>query len=413
MNEKTIEKMAEHVFQTAKKSYTRIGGIEGIDAGIDSLNEKIVNNSWYLQLFGHHSPDEVEEVFLVGTCATTPNVMNVDARFHVPWVFFRLLACSVLLYVASVLLHGFFNNPNLIPAQFVIGAFAVPSTTLCLFFELNILQNVSIYRVVRFVLVGGLISFFYSLFIYMFKSEESSIFWAGPVEELGKLLAMIVIAEGAGRLRSSHLLGIIGLPFDWLVGRGVAQGERYKWKLNGLLFGAAVGVGFAAFETMGYAFMSLLQGGLGAMQEVIFLRGVLSPFTHVVWSAICGGALWSVRGADEWKWKKLFHLRLLLFLGVVSFLHGFWDIACNDPNAKLWFIGIGVASWSIVLLQVHSGIKQIRKHQVMVQAETKASTISCPHCGYVYAYDPDLIGISVQCGSCNKEFIAERNEREG
>ena len=164
MNEKTIEKMAEHVFQTAKKSDTRIGGIEGIDAGIDSLNEKIVNNSWYLQLFGHHSPDEVEEVFLVGTCATTPNVMNVDARFHVPWVFFRLLACSVLLYVASVLLHGFFNNPNLIPAQFVIGAFAVPSTTLCLFFELNILQNVS----GGTICFGGRVDFVLLFFVHLY-----------------------------------------------------------------------------------------------------------------------------------------------------------------------------------------------------------------------------------------------------
>ena len=58
---------------------------------------------------------------------------------------------------------------------------------------------------------------------------------------------MIVIAEGSGRMRSSQLLGILGLPFDLLVGKGVAQGKRYKWRLNGLLFGAAVGVGFAAF----------------------------------------------------------------------------------------------------------------------------------------------------------------------
>lgn len=408
MNQNLIGNAVGRTIRSAKESYVKAGGIDGLNDRIDRLNEKITNNSWFSLLFGRHAPDELESVFMAGTPTTTPELKDVDTRFPKPWVFFRMLSCSVLLYVAFLFLYGLFGNTKMLPAQLVIGAVAVPASVLCLFFEMNVVRNVSVYRVTRFVLVGGMISFLYSLFIYLFQSDEASIFWAGPIEELGKLLAMIVIAEGSGRLRSSNLLGIIGLPFDWLVGKGVAPGKQYQWTLNGLLFGAAVGVGFAAFETMGYAFEALIGEGVGSMQGTIFVRGILSPFAHVVWSAICGGALWSVRGADEWRWKKLFHLRLLLFFGMASFLHGLWDVACSDPNCWFWFAGIGAVSWIIVLFQVGFGVKQVRRCQEAEKKKVESSNVPCPHCGCEYQYDADLIGATVQCSSCGKEFVFQK-----
>ena len=47
----------------------------------------------------------------------------------------------------------------------------------------------------------------------------------GATEETGKALALLIV---------------LGSP-------------RYRWQLNGLLFGAAVGAGFAGFESAGYA----------------------------------------------------------------------------------------------------------------------------------------------------------------
>lgn len=379
VNEAESSNSTSEGFATPKEAFAHIGGIDDVNRKIDDFSNKLVNNTWVSQLFGRHTPDEIESVFMVGTNTTTPDLKDVDARMPRPWIFFRMLTCSVLLYVAFYFLYNSFGNLKLLPAELVIGAVAVPVSILCLFFELNVVRNVSVYRVGRFVLVGGMISFLYALTLYLLEgcvrllaqSEGASMFWAGPIEELGKLVAMIVIAEGAGRMRSSQLLGIIGLPFDWLVGKGVAQGERYKWILNGLLFGAAVGVGFAAFETMGYAFETLLGAifrqeidPVGEMRKNIFVRGVLSPFGHVVWSAICGGALWSVRGGGEWQWKNLFHLRLLLFFGAASVLHGLWDVACMASSATDAYFGfavIGVVSWVIVSFQIHSGLEQVRK----------------------------------------------------
>lgn len=394
-----------------------IAGVDGINEKLNSFADNVSNSSWMSKMFGRHSPDEVEAVFMVGTSETTPSLDSIEARFPCPWVFFRMLFCLILLYIAFLLLYGLFDNFKFIPAQFFVGAFAVPISVLCLFFELNILRNVSVYRVARFVFVGGVLSLFYSMLMYLFHLEESTIFWAGPIEEFGKLLAMIVVAEGSGKLKSSSILGVLGLPFDLLIGKGVASGKQYKWILNGLLFGASVGVGFAVFETMGYAFEAffavLSVGGsfndaVSIMQQNIFNRGVLSPFCHVVWSAICGGALWSVRNDGEWHWHRLLHLRLLAFVVVASFLHGLWDVACSDPNAYFWFAGIGLMAWVIVFMQIRSGIKQVRmaKEEILVQSEPQ-SQICCPNCGRAYAYDPKLAGVVVRCGSCKNEFVVE------
>ena len=34
--------------------------------------------------------------------------------------------------------------------------------------------------------------------------------------------------------------------------------------------------------------------------------------------------------------------------------------------------------------------------------------IVCPHCGCAYEYDPELVGVVVQCSSCNKEFVVQK-----
>ena len=64
---------------------------------------------------------------------------------------------------------------------------------------------------------------------------------AAPMEETAKVLAMVVVARAA----------------------------KYRYKLNGLLVGAAVGVGFAAFESMGYALNFFTDGTIGGTIETI------------------------------------------------------------------------------------------------------------------------------------------------
>ena len=65
----------------------------------------------------------------------------------------------------------------------------------------------------------------------------------------------------------------------------VINKTKYRSTLNGLLFGAAVGAGFSAFESAGYALVTGMTAGQAAMLETITVRGVLSMLgLHIVWT---------------------------------------------------------------------------------------------------------------------------------
>ncbi len=75
-------------------------------------------------------------------------------------------------------------------------------------------------------------------------------------------------------------------------------GKKYPYILNGLLLGAAVGCSFSAFESVQYA-LDPSYSGIG----IIFQRALLSPFTHIVWTALAGAALWRVQRGGQFRWR--------------------------------------------------------------------------------------------------------------
>jgi protease PrsW len=54
---------------------------------------------------------------------------------------------------------------------------------------------------------------------------------------------------------------------------------RYRSEAAGIVLGVASGMGFAAFETMGYGFVSLVQSGgnIGIVDVVLLIRGLTAP----------------------------------------------------------------------------------------------------------------------------------------
>ena len=73
----------------------------------------------------------------------------------------------------------------------------------------------------------------------------------------------------------------------WLVARSL---PRYTMR-DGIVLGATVGLGFAAFESAGYAFNALFTAGLSLLNlvETEVLRSILTPIGHGLWTAILGG----------------------------------------------------------------------------------------------------------------------------
>ncbi|GIU81274.1 MAG: PrsW family intramembrane metalloprotease [Acidobacteria bacterium] len=58
--------------------------------------------------------------------------------------------------------------------------------------------------------------------------------------------------------------------------------------LDGIVYAGVIALGFATVENVLYYGRALIQGGLGDLLIVFFLRGVLSPFAHVTFTAMTG-----------------------------------------------------------------------------------------------------------------------------
>jgi protease PrsW len=66
--------------------------------------------------------------------------------------------------------------------------------------------------------------------------------------------------------------------------------------LDGLIYGALVGVGFAMTENIHYFGQTYLEGGLGEFGTLVVSRAVLGGFGHPAYAAITGAAVGWSRG---------------------------------------------------------------------------------------------------------------------
>lgn len=305
--------------------------------GVQPLRAVPLHAMW-TEVFTTHTEQDIESALAAGAPPTTPPLDAVSTQWPRPWVFGRLLALALLVYGAFNLAWIYSGNRNLIPGLILVGSFAVPMSTLMLFFECNVRRNVSLYQVTRVVLLGGVLGLLLSLFMYQIGA-------AIPLQGLGASIAGLV--EEPAKLLT---LGIL------------INNRRYRFTLNGLLLGAAVGTGFAAFESAGYAFRAGLDGGSLAMRDVILSRGLLAPFTHIVWTAMAAGALWRVKGAAPFSWRMLRDSRCRRVFAVAVLLHMIWDYDSPLPPA-LRYLFVGFAGWFMVACLIQEGLEEIRREQ--------------------------------------------------
>jgi RsiW-degrading membrane proteinase PrsW (M82 family) len=290
------------------------------------------------EVFTAHTEEDIESALAAGAPLTTPPLDAVSTKWPRPWVFGRLLVLGLVVYGALNLAWTQSGNRNLIPGLILVGSFAVPMSTLMLFFECNVRRNVSLYQVMRVLLLGGVLALLLSLFMYRIGA-------AFPLQGLGAAIAGLV--EEPAKLLT---LGIL------------INNPRYRFTLNGLLLGAAVGTGFAAFESAGYAFRAGLEGGSLLMGDVILSRGLLAPFTHIVWTAMAAAALWRVKGGAPFSWGMLQDSRFRRVFAMAVVLHMIWDSDWVLSGTVLYLL-VGLVGWFMVACLIQEGLEEIRRQQ--------------------------------------------------
>jgi len=98
---------------------------------------------------------------------------------------------------------------------------------------------------------------------------------------------------------------------------------------------------------------------------MIEMRGMLSPFGHIVWTAMCGAALWKVKSEKKFNPKMLISPRFLRIFIIAVGLHMAWNLPIHHLlpyNAVR--LGLGAIAWTIILALVQDGLKQLRAEKV-------------------------------------------------
>jgi RsiW-degrading membrane proteinase PrsW (M82 family) len=215
------------------------------------------------------------------------------------WRWLAVLAGGTALWIASVLVVISTGNPALVPTVVLLGSFLVPASAVVWNFDHQADSALSAQRVVYAFIGGGTLGVLLASLLESWLLQDAVLPYlaVGLIEEAVKLIALALFS--------------IGLP-------------RYTTR-DGVVLGAAIGFGFAALESSGYAFVALLGPSGGTLSSVVgtqILRNVLAPVGHGLWTAILGGLLFhaAARRGRPWPSWGLAGGYLL-----VSLLHAAWD----------------------------------------------------------------------------------------
>ncbi|MFF0050836.1 PrsW family intramembrane metalloprotease [Streptomyces sp. NPDC005498] len=239
------------------------------------------------------------------------------------WGWAAVLAVGLLLFwlIHSTLLST--QNPNLVPALIFFGAAVVPTAFVVFVAGRRLDFGVGSFLVVTTALAGGAIG----------------VTIAGLLEYRTLLLMDFLPMDAVGVIEEAAKL-IVPLLLLFLI--------RDRHPGDGLLIGVASGAGFAVFETMGYAFVELINSGgdLTAVDHTLALRGLLSPAAHMAWTGLTAAALWSA-AARHWRWRPV--LTFVVVYAVAVGLHTAWD-SFDDNTA---YIILAVISLSLLIVTTH------------------------------------------------------------
>jgi RsiW-degrading membrane proteinase PrsW (M82 family) len=243
-----------------------------------------------------------------------------------PWLL--VLIGGAVLWVALTWATIDTGNLNLVPSVIVLGAFLGPVAFVAWVYDRA--REVPLPTLLICFVTGGALGV-----------TGASLLEYRTMIDLGALPTVAVgLAEESCKLIVPLAIFLIG---------------RYRREADGLLIGVASGMGFAAFETMGYGLTALLvsQGRIDEVVKLLFVRGVLAPAGHAAWTGLMCAALWHARLRPGVRSAAVV---VGAFLTVVT-LHALWDAA----TAQWVQLAVGAVSLTLVLWRLHAASAEMEQ----------------------------------------------------
>lgn len=305
-------------------------------------------------MFQRHSQKDADYAMIAGTTLDSVNdEMGMLQKWQRPWLFrrmllagagiFAVLASAILLLIA---VNGMCELPALDLLYMVLLPCIVPVALMVFFWEMNAPRNITLMDMMRYFFTGGVLSILATILLNN-VTGPTAVFLAPVTEEPAKLLASLLFLR-------------------------MLQKKKGKvYGLTGLAVGAAVGAGFAAFESAQYAYNAYCSAIIGmgepevvaaAVYELMYVGAIyfdMTSFLCVTYSillrslcAICGHVLYCApyagmaalyMGEGMSAKKALTKPGLWICFAISFFSHMIW----NGLEINIWLLlaGITLVLW--------------------------------------------------------------------
>lgn len=285
--------------------------------------------------------------------------------------YWRLLAAGIGLFALFSFVAAGSGSELAVYGALALGSFVVPVVYVTYLAEADILAARPLRLALTFVLGAAL-----GLPVAIWLQELSG---AAP-GAAGAALMIAVIEE---------LAKVLGVA--WLLGRATS-----RFQMDGVVYGAAAGMGFAAFETALFGVARL--GAPDVLLATVWLRSLLAPFGHGTWTAIVCATIWGRKGGGPLRVDGA----VVGAFALAVALHALWDWQPLPRLAGLlWYLAIGAIGLWVLRTIVDRATREelgavLALNPELAEGTAGARSVACLRCGQAA---PPGAHYCVRCGS--------------
>lgn len=298
------------------------------------------------------------------------------ARTHqVRWI---LAAAAVVIFLIA---FGRF-----VPLAIVLAALLVPALYLWYFYDVAIYRDEPLTVLVGTFVAGLVLGAVLSLALYtplQHQSTTSLLPGRGPSPGYVLLAGIVYPAVALALMLVGPVILLLTRP-------------RFDELLDGLAFGAASGLGFAAAQSVVYSWLLIFggfqRGGAGYSWALDILRvALLQPLLYAAAAGLVGAALWLARDRQVSRralgpLASPFVAVPIALLGIV--LPALLSVVAGGQVLDLLYYAVALVSLLLVIRHtLHVGLLE------KAHALGHGGTPRCPHCG-------EEVGDTAFCGHC-------------
>lgn len=351
------------------------------------LFEKILHNQDKITLMDllsgvkeKHTNRDVENALLAGTSidsAYTESTML--QKWKAPWLYLRVLGIGLIFSLILIVLTAITGNIAVSLLYVMFCSCVVPVSLMFFFWEMNVPRNISIFHLMLCFFAGGLFSIASSLLLFNVFNISAS-FLAPIPEEPGKLAISLLVLCYIGR-------------------------NKKIYGMTGLVIGAAVGAGFAAFENAQYVYGNFYT--FEASLNTLLTRSLCNLSSHVLFCApyVTVAALNMqnnkfnmnfFKGKNFWK-----------IFGFSCLMHVLWNFSAVYLGQLMWLVFILelFLEWKLILKLIRDCFVQISTMVPLVNSgsvlatDLKIQCINGIHVGRKFAFKRNeiLVGTDSLC----------------